>query len=278
MLFVHASTLLLPGGAPQHVLVRKESAPAPFFLPTASAFLDNITGTGGAVRRTTPEARHARQSRSDERVAVAVRAPAGPPAGGFPSHSAWQQAPPVRFSADWQGKNADSRRETEVRLLWTPQILYLRFVARFRSITVFPDAEPNGRRDHLWDRDVAEVFLQADTRDPCRYQEFEISPNGFWIDLDIAPGEKRDLRSGLSRRVSLDETAKVWTAELAIPMPSLVRRFDPAAAWRVNFFRIEGPAEARFYSAWRPTGTPQPNFHVPEAFGTLVFQDAHSRE
>jgi alpha-galactosidase len=47
--------------------------------------------------------------------------------------------------------------------------------------------------------------------------------------------------------------------------------------WRVNFFRVEGAAEPRFYSAWRPTNTPKPNFHVPEAFGALVFTDAASK-
>jgi alpha-galactosidase len=34
---------------------------------------------------------------------------------------------------------------------------------------------------------------------------------------------------------------------------------------------VEGATEPRFYSAWRPTGTAVPNFHVPEAFGQLIF-------
>lgn len=184
---------------------------------------------------------------------------------------------PLRFGADWQGKNADPERETEVRLLWTQQILFLWFRARYRTITVFHDPQPNGRRDQLWDRDVAEVFLQPDRSNLRRYKEFEVSPNGFWIDLDIAPGEKHDLKSGLKRRMILDEVQKIWVAELAIPMKCLVGRFDPAAAWRVNFYRVEGAEEPRFYSAWRPTGTAVPNFHVPEAFGELVFTAAEER-
>jgi len=32
--------------------------------------------------------------------------------------------------------------------------------------------------------------------------------------------------------------------------------------------------EPRFYSAWSPTMTPTPNFHVPEAFGHLVFRES----
>ncbi len=208
---------------------------------------------------------------SNQGKAVAVRMTEPCDAEGFPVRASWERAAPLRFSADWQGKNKDPERETEVRLLWTQESLFLRFRAKHRNITIFPDAEANGRRDQLWDRDVAEVFLQPDHVNMRRYKEFEVSPNGFWIDLDIAPGGKHDLKSGLRRRVILDETQKIWIAELAIPMKSLVARFDPAAAWRVNFYRVEGPEEPRFYSAWRPTGTAVPNFHIPEAFGELVF-------
>jgi len=208
---------------------------------------------------------------SNARTAVAVQMPELPDADGFPTLSSWEVSGPLRFSADWQGNDADPERETEVRLLWTPEWLFVRFRARFRIITVFPNAEASGRRDQLWDRDVAEVFLQPDQSHLRRYKEFEVSPNGFWIDLDIAPGEKHDLKSGLRRRVILNEAAKIWVAELALPMKCLVARFDPAATWRVNFYRVEGAAEPRFYSAWQPTQTPAPNFHVPEAFGELVF-------
>ncbi len=157
-------------------------------------------------------------------TALAVRMASAVDAEGFPSERAWETAPPIRFSADWQGQNADARRETEVRLLWSPDSLYLRFDARYRTITVFADAEPSGRRDQLWDRDVCEVFLQAPHSAPRCYKELEVAPNG-----------------------------------------------------RVNFYRVEGEAEPRFYSAWRPTNTPQPNFHVPEAFGALVFTEAASK-
>jgi alpha-galactosidase len=208
---------------------------------------------------------------SKERTASAVRMLEPVDANGFPTLPSWELATPLRFNTDWQGKNADPERETEVRLLWTPEFLFVRFHARFRTITVFPDAEVDGRRDQLWDRDVVEVFLQPDPSQLRRYKEFEVSPNGFWIDLDIAAGEKRDLKSGLRRRVILDQAAKTWTAELALPMNCLVGLFDPTATWRVNFYRIEGATEPRFYSAWQPTRTPAPNFHVPEAFGELVF-------
>jgi alpha-galactosidase len=224
---------------------------------------------------------------------------------------------PVRFSADWQGKNADPALETEVRVLWSPTKFYLRFVCHYRNLFVFDDSDPNGRRDYLWDRDVAEAFLQppdsfsksahvapdAPVRGAERsaapnstgedagastinyqkvegdydapyasYKEFEIAPNGMWIDLDIIPSGRGDLRSGMTRSVHVDEKRKIWTAELALPMKALTKNFDPSATWRVNFYRVEGKSEPRKYMAWQPTMSPQPNFHMPEKFGSLRFK------
>ena len=58
-----------------------------------------------------------------------------------------------------------------------------------------------------------------------------------------------------------------------LPMKSLTAHFDPKDVWRANFFRIEGEKEPRFYSAWSPTHSPRPNFHVASAFGTLTFRE-----
>jgi alpha-galactosidase len=207
-------------------------------------------------------------------AAFAVRLVTAVDTEGFPPERAWEMAPPVRFCADWQAKNPDPQRETEVRALWTREWLYLRFIARYRTITIYSDAEPNGRRDQLWDRDVCEVFLQPPGSKPGCYKEIEVAPNGFWIDLDIAPGEKHDSQSGLRRRANVDEQDKTWQAVVALPMKRLTERFALPTVWRANFYRVEGALEPRFYSAWRPTHTPQPNFHVPEAFGGLVFTEA----
>jgi alpha-galactosidase len=186
----------------------------------------------------------------------------------------WQSATPVTFCGDWQGKNPDPGRETQVRALWTLKTLYLRYECRYRTIHVFDDSAENGRRDQLWDRDVAEAFLQPNPSRERFYKEFEVSPNGMWVDLDISPELKADLRSGLTRSVAIDEKQRRWTAELAIPLSSLTANFDPKATWRVNFFRVEGAAEPRFYSAWQPTKTEKPNFHVPSVFGRMHFVDS----
>ena len=186
----------------------------------------------------------------------------------------WQTAKPVSFCSDWQAKNPDPERETRVRVLWSRDTLYLRYECRYRELYVFDDAEANGRRDHLWDRDVAEAFLQPDPSRERYYKEFEVSPNGMWIDLNVFPGGISDLKSGMQRSVVLNEKSHSWAAELAIPMKALTAHFDPSLVWRANFYRIEGSKEPRFYMAWQPTHTPAPNFHVPSAFGKLRFAAA----
>lgn len=199
------------------------------------------------------------------RVSSDIRLDAANPA------PAWQSAQPVRFCTDWQGANPDSALETEVRILWSPAWLYLRFVCRYRELFVFDDSDPNGRRDHLWNRDVAEAFLQPDPSTEHNYKELEVAPNGMWIDLDISHSGLADLKSGMDRSVHVDSQDKLWTAELSIPMRSLTASFDPKKIWSANFYRVEGKVEPRQYLAWQPTRSPQPNFHVPKAFGRLRF-------
>jgi len=206
-------------------------------------------------------------------TAVAARLTEKTDSDGFPPNSAWLKAPSFRFEQDWRGENSDPLRATEVRLAWTRDTLFLRFHCNYRNIFVFPEARADGWRYELWDRDVAETFLQPDSSDPLVYREFEVSPNGYWIDLAVFHGKIEELHSGLRRRVVLDEKTKTWTAEMAIPMKYLTAKFDPERPWRANFFRIEGDKEPRFYSAWSPTYSPKPNFHVPSAFGMLVFRE-----
>src|SRR5262249_6167853 len=90
----------------------------------------------------------------------------------------WKTASPIRLSSDWQGNHPDPGRETTVRVLWSKATLFLRFDCRYRELFLFEDSDANGRRDQLWERDVAEAFLQPDPSPERRYKEFEISPNG----------------------------------------------------------------------------------------------------
>src|SRR5256885_2664833 len=53
----------------------------------------------------------------------------------------WQTAGAISFCEDWQGRNADAGRQTQVRVLWTPKTLYLRFECRHRELWGFEDSD-----------------------------------------------------------------------------------------------------------------------------------------
>ncbi len=200
-------------------------------------------------------------------VASQIRPPADE--DGLPESLAWESASPVSYCSDWRGENQDPERETEARLLWSADRFFIRFRCRYRAI--FDYEAHNERCDRLWLRDVAEVFIRPCGDEIRHYKEFEISPHGNWLDLKIAEGNKSILYCDLKSKVVMDPAARVWTAEMGIPMTSLTACFNPRDTWHINLFRIEGKDPNRFYSAWRPTRTPRPNFHVPELFGELHF-------
>jgi alpha-galactosidase len=188
---------------------------------------------------------------------------------GLPSSSAWEKAQPAIFCSDWRGQNPEPQLETRARLLWSQEYVFVQFLCRYRELYVYEEC--NCRRDELWDRDVAEIFIRPPEDKLRHYREFEISPNGNWLDLDIDHGTKRILFCDLKSRVTVNVDKRVWIAEMALPIPCLTTSFDPRDIWRLNLFRIEGCEPNRFYSAWQPTNTPKANFHVPEVFGELHF-------
>jgi hypothetical protein len=120
---------------------------------------------------------------------------------------------------------------------------------------------------------VAEAFIGSDFEHIRRYKEFEISPRGEWVDLDInlehpLPEGGWKWNSGFEVSARIDETAHVWYGAIKIPYSAIdTRPAAPGNRLRINLFRSQGPPNARHEIAWR---APMSNsFHVPEQFGIL---------
>jgi alpha-galactosidase len=191
---------------------------------------------------------------------------------GFPTAAQWAAAPALAFAHDWRGQPIPGPQSTQVHLLNTAQTLFLRFVNRYAQLHTFEQAGSADAIYPLWERDVVEVFLQAPGAPQTRYREVEVAPNGLLLELQIDGPRKTRVLGASRARTSLEPATKIWTAEVAI---SLRESMPPGAAqtalpWRANFFRVEGLGEARLYSSWSPTRTPTPDFHVPQAFGSLL--------
>jgi hypothetical protein len=163
---------------------------------------------------------------------------------------------------------------TEIRSRWTDRHLYFLFICPYAELHLKPNPTTTTDTNKLWNWDVAEVFLGTDFQDIRRYKEFELSPQGEWIDLDINSDHldaDNNLKwnSGFQVAARIDRANKVWYGEMKIPMASIDSR--PAGEgnqMRINFYRAQGPPPERKYISWQPTNAR--TFHVPESFGRLV--------
>ena len=63
--------------------------------------------------------------------------------------------------------------------------LYFLFICPYDELYLKPAPTTRQETNELWNWDVAEVFISANFRDIKLYKEFEVSPQGEWVDLDI---------------------------------------------------------------------------------------------
>lgn len=187
----------------------------------------------------------------------------------------WQNASEIGVDRYWSGRTAPVGHQFSAKLLWSDSALYVRFQAnQTEPLIVSENPNLSTKTDGLWERDVCEIFIAPDRNDRNKYFEFEIAPNGEWIDLgiEVLPKKRltdKDYKSGMTSAVRVDEGSVV----LAIKIPFSAFGKTPKAGdiWLGNLFRCVGKGPTRGYLAWRPTNTKVPSFHVPSKFGELRF-------
>ena len=188
---------------------------------------------------------------------------------GDGADAAWAKATPVRVEYSLKEGAARPELSTEVRCLWTGEALYFLFRSPYTRLTTFEPVSPTERLG-LWDRDVVEVFLAPDAENVSRYGEYEVAPTNERLDVLISPADK-DFQwdSGFKSAVKMDEAAKVWTAEVRVPLASLGdTRPSAGKRWRLNLYRSDRAGNV--FLAWNPTLTG--TAHTPGRFGVLEFE------
>lgn len=189
-----------------------------------------------------------------------------------PTSLFWRDSTPIDMDADAYGK-PDARYRTEVRTRWTAKNLYFLFVCPYEGLNLKPNPNRSAETNELWNWDVAEVFIGADFTNIRRYKEFEVSPQGEWVDLDIDLNKPHHVdgwkwNSGFEVSARIDEAAHVWYGAMKIPYSAIdSRQAAQGNMLRINLFRSQGPVSARHQIAWRAPMSD--SFHVPERFGML---------
>jgi len=213
---------------------------------------------------------------ADEAVIESARAAGDIAPSTDPSMPFWQGARPVYAIKDPYGQPLPGYR-TEIRSRWTEKNLYFLFICPYQELHLKPSPSTSTETNRLWEWDVAEVFIGSDFENIRRYREFELSPQGEWIDLDIDLTKPHHedgwtWNSGFVVAARIDSAAKIWYGAMRIPFSALESRSPGVGQrFRINLFRSQGPPPNRIAVVWQPTMSQ--TFHVPEKFGLLRLID-----
>ena len=242
---------------------------------------------------------------SDARDAPDAGAPAAPPSSGSGSGSgsaeaaerpnarakrvdensitvdgvadgAWKNVPVTSFDSDWSG--ARTGMATKVRVAVSKSALYMLWELKGAGIEVDASHPLETERQKLYEEDCVEVFLAPDPATRTRYYEIEVGPLGHFLDLAVdRKTNKSDVAWSSQPTIAtvVDRVGHRATIEMALRAPAIVQALAslaPGAKLPFALYRMEGKAARRHYLAWSPTRTPKPNFHVPDAFGTLTVE------
>lgn len=192
-----------------------------------------------------------------------------------PDSPEWAGVPGVTATQGFFGEPV-ALAPTAIRSRWTKDNLYLLYVCPYKTLYLKDKPITDAETNKLWDWDVAEAFIGSNFEHIGLYKEFQVSPQGEFVDLDINREDPKaaqgvDWQSGFRVKARIDKEKKIWYGEMQIPFASLgVSEPKPGTELRIGLYRIEGAEPNRVYVAWSPTG--KKNFHEPAAFGRLVLR------
>lgn len=190
-------------------------------------------------------------------------------------NKSWKTTKEILVDKYWSGENAPVGRQFKTKLLWSDSALYVRFEANQNEplvVSAVPNTKTKTRG--LWERDVCEIFLAPNRAEFRKYFEFEIAPNGEWIDLGIyqMPDKREtdwDYASGMQSATRIEKDKIVMA--MKIEWKAFNKTPQAGEIWLGNILRCIGKDPTRGYLTWQPTFTKEPSFHVPEKFGEFEF-------
>lgn len=192
----------------------------------------------------------------------------------------------------WSGQETDPGHRIDdhligatARLLYDDRALYLRY-----DVTdCHQQASTTRLNGRVWTDSCVELFAAPGLEEPGRYLNFEANCTGqFLLGWGTADGDRRRISRDLAGRIRVETSVDAgrkepspdddrWWLTATIPF-EVLREFTgrevargKGTVWWGNLQCCRGePAPA--YAMWRPSGTPEPEFHRPEGFGRVRFR------
>lgn len=211
---------------------------------------------------------------------------------------------PIKIDGNWdkrQWKNAGIvkvdkymgvipkfKPTVEAKMMYDESNVYVIFRVKDRYVrSVVQEYNGNVSGDSC-----VEFFFSPDSAFPLRYFNLEINAGGTplifyiadpypsisFVKLEASEIKEIEIAHSLPSKVDPEISEPVtWTIEYRIPL-SMLTKFSkvtnpaPGVVWKANFYKTGSRTSNPNYITWNFVDNPKPNFHLPQFFGTLIFQ------
>jgi hypothetical protein len=191
---------------------------------------------------------------------------------------AWATAGKIELIVPWDAQTG-AKQKTIARLLWDDKNLYVLYECEDTDIVAFHTE----RDDPTYLDDAVEIFINPMPSQTGIYYGLEMNVRAVLYDYVMSQGHlfRQFNLQGAQLATYIDgtmnmrgDTDKGWSLEVAIPWANFDALSKPPAVgamWSANINRWDGVEPNRRMSNWSNPMQPQPNPHVPERFGKLIF-------
>ncbi len=198
---------------------------------------------------------------------------------------AWRAVPAVELT-HFMGERPSHFPQTQARLIYDHDSIYVIFRVHDRYVR----AIARKHEDEVWKDSCVEFFFAPSGDGKDGYFNLEVNCGGSML-FHFQPRPWEDMRAvsaadfdaitvahSLPKIVEPERTEPTtWTVEYRLPF-ELLHRYcgkvlnpEPGVRWRANFSKCADDCSHPHWLTWAPVDHPQPNFHLPEYFGTIEF-------
>lgn len=197
----------------------------------------------------------------------------------------WNSIPSIYLN-NHMGDNPDPRPEVHTKVAYDDEAVYVIFHVQDQFVRCVVD-EYQGpvSRDSCVEffftpgTDVSEGYYNLETNcGGTALFAFQEERGVGRISIPESDFESVDLAHSMPSIVDPEITEPVtWTIEYRLPIEILTGYMDitkpeSGVEWRANFYKIASGTSHPHYLTWTFVDNPTPQFHLPEFFGTIIFE------
>jgi len=197
----------------------------------------------------------------------------------------WQSAPTISLG-HFMGQKPEHMPKVKAKMLYDDRNVYVIFHVEDQYVRAVARKD----NDAVYEDSCVEFFFTPGSDLKQGYFNLEMNCGGTKLFYhQIARGQNAiavtdadrntvEVAHTMPKIVEPEITKPVtWTVEYRIPVKILenycaVTKLAPGVTWRSNFYKCADKTSHPHWLTWALVDKPEPDFHLPEFFGTLQFK------